>query len=288
MISKGHRLQTIRSIRKMQSLATKLAAEGKRIGLVPTMGYLHDGHVSLIRRALTLSDVVITTIFVNPTQFAPTDDLDRYPRDEKGDIRKIKSAGGEIVFVPRAEDLYPEGFQTYVEVEGLTRVLEGASRPEHFRGVTTIVSKLFNITRPSVAVFGMKDFQQAAVLKRMTADLNYPIKFVIGRTTREKSGLAMSTRNKYFTEEQRAEACCLYYALRSARAMVNSGITAPGQISREMRAVIRASCRSARVDYFAFNDIDDLTTVKKIRRGTVCSLAVQVHGIRLIDNMKLA
>ena len=272
----------------MQALARQLAAEGKTIGLVPTMGYLHDGHLSLIRRARTQCDTVITTIFVNPTQFAPTDDLDRYPRDEKGDIRKIESAGGEIVFVPKAQELYPDGFQTYVEVEELTCVLEGASRPEHFRGVTTIVSKLFNLTRPDVAVFGMKDFQQAAVLRRMTSDLNYPIKFVIGRTVREKSGLALSSRNKYFDEQQRAEACCLYYALRSARAMVNTGTSVPGRISREMRAVIRASCRSAQVDYIAFNDINDLTTAKTIQRGTICSLAVQVHGVRLIDNMKLA
>jgi len=281
-------LHTIRSVRKMQSLARKLAAESKSIGLVPTMGYLHDGHLSLIRRARALCDVVITSVFVNPTQFAPSDDLSRYPHDEKGDIRKVRSVGGEIVFVPKAGELYPDGFQTYVEVATLTRLLEGASRPEHFRGVTTIVAKLFNITRPNVAVFGMKDFQQAAVLKRMTTDLNYPIKFVITRTIRERSGLALSSRNKYFDEEQRAEACCLYYALRSARAMVNSGILSPGRISREMQAVIRANCRSARVDYIAFNDIDDLTAVKTIRRGTICSLAVHVYGVRLIDNMKLA
>ncbi len=272
----------------MQSLARKLTAGGQTIGLVPTMGYLHEGHLSLIRRVGSLCDTVITTIFVNPIQFAPTDDLSRYPRDEKGDIRKIQSAGGEIVFAPKAEELYPDGYRTHVEVDELTRVLEGASRPGHFRGVTTIVAKLFNITRPNVVVFGMKDFQQAAVLKRMTTDLNYPIRFIIGRTVREKSGLALSSRNKYFDDEQRAEACCLYYALRSARALVYSGVSAPGQISREMRAVIRASCRSARVDYIAFNDINDLTVVKSVRRGTVCSLAVNVHGVRLIDNMKLA
>jgi pantoate--beta-alanine ligase len=272
----------------MQTVARRLAAEGKTIGLVPTMGFLHDGHLSLIRRAKRQADVVITTIFVNPAQFAPHEDFAKYPRDEKGDLAKIKSAGGDIVFIPKAEEIYPADFQTYVDVEKLTRPLEGTCRPGHFRGVTTIVAKLFNITRPDVAVFGMKDFQQAAVLKQMTRDLGYPIKFIVAPTVRERSGLAMSSRNKYFTPEQKAEALGLHYSLQTARAMVRSGVVASGRIAREMRAVIKSHCPSATIEYIAFTDPISLELVKTIRPGTVCSLAVRLHGVRLIDNLKLA
>ncbi|MDF1543974.1 MAG: pantoate--beta-alanine ligase [bacterium] len=277
----------IRSISKMQKLSRELAAEGKRIGLVPTMGFLHDGHTSLIKRAARSSDVVITTIFVNPTQFAPNEDLSRYPRDEKGDIAKIKSAGGEVIFIPKATDIYPEEFQTYVNVEKLTLTLEGKVRPTHFRGVTTVVAKLFNLTRPDLAVFGMKDYQQAIVLKQMTRDLGYPIKFVIAPTVRERDGLAMSSRNKYFTETQRPEARALYYALRTAREMVRSGCKETSLIRREMKAVIKATCRTAQVEYIEFTHLESLKPVKQIAKGTICSLAVRMHGVRLIDNMKL-
>jgi len=174
-----------------------------------------------------------------------------------------------------------------VTVEELTRVLEGESRPGHFRGVTTIVAKLFNIVRPDVAVFGMKDFQQATVLRRMTFDLGYPIKFIVAPTVRERSGLAMSSRNAYFTPEQRAEALALYYALRSARAMVRAGERSAAKLRREMDAVIQATCPTARVDYIAFTDMETLKAVKQIDRRTVCSMAVRVHRVRLIDNMKL-
>ncbi len=280
-------MRVIRSVKTMQATARKLAAEGKTIALVPTMGFLHEGHLSLIRKAKKKADVVITSIFVNPTQFAPHEDFNKYPRDEKGDLRKIKAVGGDIVFIPKAEDIYPPDFQTYVTVEKLTKSLEGASRPTHFRGVTTIVAKLFNICRPDVAVFGMKDYQQAIVLKRMTYDLGYPIKFIIAPTVREPDGLAMSSRNKYFTPEQRREALCLYYALRTAKAMVQSGELDAAKIRREMRAVIKATCPTAEIDYIAFTDFESLKPVKKVVRGTVCSLAVKVHKVRLIDNMKL-
>jgi len=271
----------------MQQLARRIAAEGKTIGLVPTMGFLHEGHLSLIRRAKKAADVVITTIFVNPTQFAPNEDLAKYPRDEKGDIRKIKQAGGDIVFIPKASDIYPDDFQTYVTVEKLTQGLESKSRPTHFRGVTTIVAKLFNITRPDVALFGMKDFQQASVLRQMIRDLGWPIKFIVAPTVREKDGVAMSSRNKYFTPEQRTEARCLYFALRTAKAMVKSGITDTARIGKEMRAAIKATCRTAKVDYIAFTQPLTLKPVKRVTTGTVCSLAATVHRVRLIDNMRL-
>ncbi|MEA3296620.1 MAG: pantoate--beta-alanine ligase [candidate division Zixibacteria bacterium] len=280
-------MQTIRSVKKMQSICRQLATRGKTIGLVPTMGFLHEGHLSLIRRASKAADVVITSIFVNPTQFAPNEDLNKYPRDEKSDIRKIKAVGGDIVFIPKAEAIYPDDFQTWVTVGELTKTLEGSQRPTHFRGVTTVVAKLFNITRPDVAVFGMKDFQQAVVLRRMTVDLGYPVKFIVAPTVREKDGLAMSSRNRYLDSERRREACCLYYALRTARAMVKSGNVAVKKIEREMRAVITATCPTAGIDYIAFNDFTTMTPVRTVVRNTVTSLAVKVQGVRLIDNMKL-
>jgi pantoate--beta-alanine ligase len=279
----------VRSIRKMQSLSRKLAAEGKKIGLVPTMGFLHEGHLSLIKRAGGVSDVVITSIFVNPTQFAPDEDLNEYPRDEKGDIKKIRSVGGDIIFIPTAKDLYTEDYQTYVTVDKITRELEGESRPTHFRGVTTIVAKLFNIIRPDVAVFGMKDYQQAMVIKKMVGDLDYPIKIIVASTVREKDGLAMSSRNKYFTPQQRKEAICLYRALLKAGSMLKTeDIDSPDVLRKAMRKEIKKICPVAEVDYIAFTDFESLRPLKKVQKDCICSLAVKLYGVRLIDNMKMA
>lgn len=271
----------------MQTVCRQLVADGQTIAVVPTMGFLHDGHLSLIRSGLKKADIVITTIFVNPTQFGPNEDLSRYPRDEKGDIAKIGSAGGQIVFVPKPSDIYPADFNTYVTTEKLTRLLEGAVRPTHFRGVTTIVAKLFNIVRPDVALFGMKDFQQAMVLGEMARDLDYPIKIVIGPTVREADGLAMSSRNKYFSLEQRAEAVCLYQALREAKRLVASEVFSLARIEKKMRSIILSICPTAEIDYISFNLSDSFEPVNKIRPGTVCSLAVRLYNVRLIDNLKL-
>jgi len=280
-------MQIIRTINKMKKTARELSREGT-VGLVPTMGFLHEGHLSLIRRAKKLTDQVIVSIFVNPTQFAPHEDLEKYPRDVKGDIAKIKKAGGDIVFIPNREDIYLPDYQTYVTVEKITQTLEGASRPTHFRGVTTIVAKLFNITRPDVAIFGLKDYQQAMVLKKMTADLDYPVKIVIAPTVREKDGLAMSSRNKYFSSNQRKEAICLYRALVAARRMVKEdNIRDTGKLYRAMKNVIKEICPPGEIDYIAFTDFESLKPVKKIDKNTICSLAVKVHGVRLIDNMKM-
>ncbi|MFH2037403.1 MAG: pantoate--beta-alanine ligase [Candidatus Zixiibacteriota bacterium] len=279
-------MKIVRSINELQKL-TRQMSKTKRIGVVPTMGFLHDGHLSLIRRAKKLSDVVITTIFVNPTQFAPGEDLEKYPRDEKGDIAKIKSVGGDIVFIPKMETVYPDDFQTYVNVEKLTQSLEGEKRPAHFRGVTTIVTKLFNMIRPDIAVFGMKDYQQAAVIKQMARDLNFPVKIFIASTVREKNGLAMSSRNKYFNAEQRKEAVCLFQALMTAKRMVKEGEINCLKIKTKMKSVIKKFCPSAEIDYIAFTNFDTLKPVKQIGKKNVCSLAVRLHGVRLIDNMKL-
>jgi pantoate--beta-alanine ligase len=267
---------TLRTIRQIHRVTRKLVAEGHTIGLVPTMGFLHEGHLSLIRRAKKEADVVITSIFVNPTQFAPSEDLAKYPRDEKGDLRKIKSAGGDIVFMPDANEIYPPDFQTYVKV-----------RPGHFRGVTTIVAKLYNFTRPDVVVFGMKDFQQAVVLRQMTRDLGYPIKYIVAPTVRESDGLAMSSRNKYLTPAARQEAICLYLALARARQLVKQNIRRTKAIAEEMRAIIKKTCPTAEIDYIAFSDFATLADVDTIRGETVCSLAVRLHGVRLIDNLLL-
>ncbi|HKK21788.1 MAG TPA: pantoate--beta-alanine ligase, partial [candidate division Zixibacteria bacterium] len=230
---------------------------------------------------------VVTSIFVNPTQFAPNEDLANYPRNERGDIAKIRAAAGDAVFVPKVEEIYPQGFQTYVTVEDLTTTLEGASRPTHFRGVTTIVAKLFNIVRPDVVVFGMKDYQQSVVLRRMTVDLGYPVKFIVAPTVRERDGLAMSSRNKYFDSEQRKEAICLYEGLRHAKRMAEEKNAGTASIRAAMRKTILKRCPAADIEYIAFTRFDDLSPVKTVVPGTVCSLAVRVHGVRLIDNLKL-
>ena len=285
-------MQIIRSIRKMQTVARQTAGRGKTLALVPTMGALHDGHLALVKRAAKDADVVIVSIFVNPAQFGPREDFSNYPRSEKQDVALIERALGRkaktgIVFAPKAPEVYPHDFQTWVEVEQLTKTLEGARRPDHFRGVTTIVAKLFNVCRPDIAIFGMKDLQQAVVLRQMTRDLGYPIKFIIAPTVREDDGLAMSSRNRYFDESQRWEAVALYYALQSAKSMVKAGESDPAKVEAEMAAVIQATCPTAQIHYIAFTDFDALQPVNKVTRGAVCSLAVNVHGVNLIDNMKM-
>ncbi len=272
----------------MQIRCRQFVVQDKKIGLVPTMGFLHDGHLSLVKTARLYADIVVATIFVNPAQFAPHEDFDRYPRDEKGDLAKLKMAGADIVFIPRVQDIYPPDFQTSVTVDKITGILEGISRPGHFKGVTTIVAKLFNIIRPDLAVFGMKDFQQATVLKKMVNDLDYPIKMIIASTVREKDGLAMSSRNKYFNPDQRKKAVCLHHALVSAKKMVkNDKISNPKLLKNRMIQIIKDICPTANIDYIAFTDPVTLAAMKQIKPGCICSLAVRLYKVRLIDNMKL-
>ncbi len=276
-----------RTIAGQQRLSRKIIRSGKTIAIVPTMGALHDGHLSLIRRARQKADIVVVTVFVNPTQFAPHEDFDRYPRDPKGDIRKIKEAGAHIVFMPKRSDMYPHGYETYVTVEHMTGVLEGHSRPRHFRGVTTIVAKLFNIVQPDVALFGMKDYQQAMVLKRMVKDLNWPIRMIVCPTVREKDGLARSSRNRYLSPELRAQAPALYHALKTARLMVRDGITRTKDIKRKMRSIITKNAPDAEIDYIALTEMESLKPVTSVGKNTVASLAVRLGPVRLIDNMKI-
>jgi pantoate--beta-alanine ligase len=276
-----------RTIKAQQKLSRSIIAKGKTIAIVPTMGYLHEGHLSLIKQGLELADVVVTTIFVNPAQFAPNEDYARYPRDTRGDLKKIRAAGGQIVFMPKAADMYPDDFQTYVNVEKLTETLEGGVRPGHFKGVATVVAKLFNIVQPDFALFGMKDYQQAMVLRRMTTDLDWPIKYLICPTVREKDGLAMSSRNSYLSPAQRREAVALYKALMAAKKMAQNGQIEVAPIMFEMRRVISQTAPSGKIDYIAFTEMETLKPVTQVVRNMVISLAVRLGPVRLIDNLKI-
>ncbi len=278
-------MRIIYDAKEMQGIADKYREWGKTIGFVPTMGYLHEGHLSLVRQAKKDNDVVFVSIFVNPLQFAPNEDFDRYPRDLKRDEGLLEKEGVDFLFYPSVEDMYPKGFQTYVEVEKLTKVLEGKSRPTHFRGVTTVVAKLFNITKPHRAYFGKKDAQQLIVIKRMVEDLNMDIEIIGMPIVREEDGLAMSSRNKYLKDEERAQAVCLYKALKRAEELISGGEESADVVVNEMRKVIEGY-PLAEIDYISVNRISDLEELKRIEKGnTLVSLAVRIGNTRLIDNM---
>jgi pantoate--beta-alanine ligase len=274
----------------MQRLALRWRRRGDRVGFVPTMGYLHEGHLSLVRAArqrVGKAGKVVVSIYVNPTQFAPTEDLARYPRDLKRDLELCRDTGADVVFVPTDAAMYPgkaEGrYSTYVVEETLSCRMEGASRPTHFRGVTTIVAKLFNLVLPDVAVFGAKDWQQAAIIKRMVADLNLPVRVVVAPTVRETDGVAMSSRNKYLTGDLRSQATVLSRSIKMVR---HSVAKRPAPASRLRAAVqkIIATAPAARLDYVEFFDAETLVPTKKVGRGSHMALAVFLGKTRLIDN----
>jgi pantoate--beta-alanine ligase len=276
-------VQTITEIAEMQRTAEQARNAGRKIGFVPTMGYLHEGHLSLIRRAGELCQFVVVSIFVNPTQFGPQEDFRSYPRDLSRDARLCQEAGCDLLFIPTVEQIYPQGYRTYVEVEGLTDLLCGASRPGHFRGVTTVVAKLFNIVKPHVAVFGQKDAQQAIVLRRMARDLNQDLEIEVAPTIREPDGLAMSSRNTYLNREERAQATVLYRALEWARGQIDSGERRAEPLIRGMAEMIGA-VQMADVDYIAIVDTDRLCPVRRLRGEVLIALAVRFGRARLIDN----
>ena len=286
-------MRIVTSPNAMQRLARRWKEQGIRIGFVPTMGYLHEGHISLVRRARKLvgpKGLVVVSIYVNPTQFGPAEDLSRYPRDFKNDRRMCREAGVDAIFYPTDADMYPgraDGlYSTYVVEERLSQGMEGSSRPTHFRGVTTIVAKLFNLVLPDVAVFGAKDFQQAAVIQRMVRDLNFPLKVVVAPTHREPDGLAMSSRNKYLSPDERAQAVILWRCLQSARDAVKAGPVSAAKLKTKLARLI-ATKPAARLDYLEFFDPHSLEIVRTVRRGTQMALAVFVGKTRLIDNIKL-
>lgn len=287
-------MQVVRSISAMQRLAHQWRRRGARIGFVPTMGYLHEGHLSLAseaRKRVGQSGKVVVSIYVNPTQFAPTEDLSRYPRNLKRDLKLCRETGVDVVFVPTDAEMYPGKstgrFSTYVVEESLARQMEGASRPTHFRGVTTIVAKLFNIVQPDLAVFGAKDWQQAAIIKRMVTDLNIPLKIIVAPTVREADGVALSSRNKYLIGPLRAQAVVLSRSLALARKIVATAKQVSVPRLKTAVAQIVGTAPDARLDYVEFFDPDTLTPQKHVTRGTHMALAVFVGKTRLIDNGRL-
>jgi pantoate--beta-alanine ligase len=279
----------------MQRLALAWRGREMAIGFVPTMGCLHAGHLSLVaeaRRRVGARGKVVVSIYVNPTQFGPREDFAKYPRTLRRDLKLCREAGVDVVFAPSDRGMYPEppggGFSTFVVEESLSRMMEGASRPTHFRGVTTIVAKLFNLVLPTVAVFGAKDFQQAAIIRRMVRDLNFPVEMVVAPTVREPDGLAMSSRNRYLTGDLRAQALVLARAIRAVQALVRksrAGLPA-GRLRREVDRIVKTA-PDARLDYVAFFEPETLEPVKRVRRGAQMALAVFVGATRLIDNARL-
>ena len=277
----------------MQRQALRWKRTGVRVGFVPTMGYLHAGHIDLVkeaRRRVGAKGVVVASIYVNPTQFAPTEDLSRYPRDFARDRRLCREAGVDAIYLPSDAEMYPgkaEGrYSTYVVEERLSQGMEGASRPTHFRGVTTVVAKLFNLVLPDVAVFGAKDWQQAAVVRRMVQDLNFPLELVVAPTTREADGLAMSSRNKYLSPSQRAEAVVLSRSLQAAAERVADKPAKASALRAWIERKIVAES-SGRLDYVEFFDPETLEPVATVRSGTHMALAVFFGTTRLIDNARL-
>ncbi len=279
-------MKIVKSLRKMQEICGELKRQGRTIGLVPTMGYLHEGHVKLVRIARKKSDRVVVSVFVNPTQFGPREDFDRYPRDFKKDRLLLDQEGCDFVFAPRIREMYPNGYLTWVEVGGITGKLEGASRPGHFRGVTTVVAKLFNIVQPDVAVFGQKDAQQAVVLKKMVDDLDYGLKMIIAPTVREKDGLALSSRNKYLSPEERKQAAVLSQSLREAQRLIRKGERRAARIISRMRDLIRRQ-PLVKLEYVAITDAGSLELLSRLRGEVMISLAARFAKARLIDNIRI-
>jgi pantoate--beta-alanine ligase len=288
-------VKVISSVATMQRLAKQWQRKGVRIGFVPTMGYLHDGHMSLAREArkrVGKKGVVVVSIYVNPTQFAPTEDLAKYPRDLKRDLQLCGDEGVDVVFTPSDKEMYPGGqnlklFSTCVVEEKLSQSMEGASRPTHFRGVTTVVAKLFNMVLPDVSVFGQKDFQQAAIIQRMVADLNFPVKLIVAPTKREPDGLAMSSRNKYLEGDLRRQATVLWRSIQWTQAAVKRRKTvSPVELKAEVKKLIESE-PDARLDYVEFFNSETLEPVAEVKPGAQMALAAFVGKTRLIDNARL-
>ena len=273
--------ETIQSVR---SLVKAARDKGKTIGLVPTMGALHIGHVSLIEAAEKKCDFVVVSIFVNPTQFCPGEDFDRYPRPIEADLEICEKAGADVVFAPNPKEMYADVNLTWVKVEKLTEPLCGQFRSVHFRGVTTVCTKLFNIVAPDFAFFGQKDGQQAIVIKRMVDDLNMPLEIVVCQTVRESDGLAVSSRNKYLTAEQRKDAALIYTSLKKCQDMVDSGITESETIIAQMRNILSKS-KTIQIQYVSIVDAENLQTIDEISGKVMAAVAVKIGQNRLIDNI---
>lgn len=276
-------LLIVKSPRKMQALAESIRHEGKVIGLVPTMGALHEGHLRLVRIARKKADVAVASIFVNPVQFGPGEDFGKYPRAFEDDCRKLESAGADIVFNPSVADIYPRGYDTYIDVGMIGEILEGERRPGHFRGVATICAKLFNLVKPHFAVFGQKDGQQLAVIRQMVRDLNFDIEIVKGPTVRTESGVALSSRHAYLSKDDLAKARVIKESLDLAESLIEKGARSAGAIAEQMRGLI-LTVPGTKVDYIAFSRWDDLEPLAQLSGEFMISLVVLIGGVRLLDN----
>jgi pantoate--beta-alanine ligase len=280
------KIRIVESIREMQSYSEALRLAGKKISFVPTMGYFHEGHLSLMKEARKQADCVVVSIYVNPTQFGPKEDFSKYPRDFERDSKMAQSVGVDIIFFPSNQEMYPQSYQTYIDVEQVTKNLCGMSRPGHFRGVTTVCCKLFNIVKPHSAIFGKKDFQQLAAIKRMVADLNLDLEIIGLPTFREQDGLAMSSRNVYLSKEERLSALTLVGALRIAQKLYAEGERNAAVMIEKAEALIK-SAPFTEIDYVKVCDTSTLEDVNEIRKEAVMALAVKVGKTRLIDNSVL-
>jgi pantoate--beta-alanine ligase len=277
-------MRTIHSVTEAQAACRAARREGKRVGFVPTLGALHEGHLSLVRAARAQSDFVVVSIFVNPLQFGPTEDFSKYPRMLVEDCAKLAAENVDLVFAPTKDDMYPANASTFVEVQGLSERLDGRSRPGHFRGVTTVVTKLFEIVRPELAFFGQKDAAQVAIVRKMVADLNMDIQIVIEPTMREKDGLAMSSRNAYLNPEQRKQALVLHRALMRVQTAVDTGEEDSAKLVAIGKEVI-AEEHGAKLDYFEIVNPDTLEAVSTVEHGALVAVAAWVGATRLIDNL---
>ncbi len=269
----------------MRQLSTKLKAEGLSIGFIPTMGYLHDGHLSLIKKSKLKTDITVVSIFVNPTQFGPNEDLKKYPRDIERDKKILKEFNVDYLFFPSEDEVYPKNYQTYVEVKNISKILEGEFRPTHFKGVTTIVSILFNSVNPDYAFFGQKDAQQAAIIQQMVKDLKFPVKIIVCPIVREADGLAMSSRNIYLSPKERKDALVLYKSLKSAAEIIKSGERKTSVIYNSMLKIVN-SVDSSNPEYIRIVESDTFDEVKNIIEGKsyYILIACKIGNTRLIDN----
>jgi pantoate--beta-alanine ligase len=282
-------MEIIKTVAEMMGKTAGWRVTGKKIGLVPTMGFLHEGHLSLVKRARVENDLVVVSIFVNPLQFGPKEDFGRYPRDLERDLKLLEGEGVDAVYNPSPDEMYPPGFNAGVEVQGITDVLEGGHRPGHFRGVTTVVAKLFNAVGPQAAYFGQKDAQQVAVIKKMVRDLNFPLQIVVCPTVREPDGLALSSRNVYLNPEERKAALCLSKALTAAAELWNTAGRDGEALRDAMQAILQAE-PLARPDYVSAADPETLREYQGeigTDKGVLLSMAVRIGNTRLIDNFLL-
>jgi pantoate--beta-alanine ligase len=276
-------MDVIETVTEMQKVRKSLKGP---VGFVPTMGYLHEGHLELTRRAKAECDIAVVSIFVNPTQFGPKEDFEKYPRDTERDLKLLEDVGTDYVFMPSPKDIYPPGYSTWIDVEKVTNRLEGAARPGHFRGVATVVNILFNIVQPDKAYFGQKDAQQCVVIKKMIRDLNMPLEMIIVPTVREPDGLAMSSRNVYLTTAMRQQAPVLNQTLKLAETLWRQGETSAAKVRQQMTDLIQLQ-PLAKIEYIDIADTDTLEELQTIKPGTLISMVVRFGNTRLLDNIIL-